>query len=396
MKIGCLMAFGKPKIIYGGGPAFEKTFIERLRKKGQKVIPFYSSSKKLEELSELSSILTAASLSQHLHKAKKCDILYATNCSGISYLDQEIPLVNVFHGTNNGILKIIGQTSDSPGLEEKDIWEKYAKEIENLNIKSEYLERKHRENIALVENFIAKNSKYLVAVSEKLKAEMVSYFHLPEDKIIVIENGITKQWFSAKKVKCTQCEPYIKRWKSQKKPVLIWVARIGDCEVRFKIKGLDRALEIMNHSDNVYKVVISFTPKPEQYQKLFASYGVEFISNWPYEHLPHLIKEADIFMQTSRYEGFGLTLIEAMASSLACISFPAGVATKIIKDGSNGFLVSNTNEMIEKIDYLARSKKERERLGKRAKLSVQKKYHIDTMTKKYLELFKKMKKEKKK
>ena len=394
MKIGCLMAFGKPEIIYGGGPAFEKTFIERLRKKGHKVMTFHSCSKKLKEISELSSILTAASLSQHLHKAKKCNVLYATNCSGVSYLDQEIPLVNVFHGTNNGILKIIGQTPDSPGLEEKDIWEKYAKEIENLNIRSEYLERKHRENIALVENFIAKNSKYLVAVSERLKAEMISYFHLPEDKIIVIENGITKQWFGAKKVKCSQCEPYIKKWKSQKKPILVWAARIGDCEIRFKIKGLDRALEVMSHLDNVHKVVISFSPNPDQYQKLFASYGVEFISNWPYEHLPHLIKEADIFMQTSRYEGFGLTLIEAMASSLACVSFPAGVATKVIKNGENGFLVSNTNEMIEKIDHLTQSKKERDKMGKKANSSVKKKYHINTMTKKYLDLFKKMKKEK--
>jgi len=170
--------------------------------------------------------------------------------------------------------------------------------------------------------------------------------------------------------------------------------KIGDCEIRFKIKGLDRALEVMSHLDNVHKVVISFSPNPDQYQKLFASYGVEFISNWPYEHLPHLIKEADIFMQTSRYEGFGLTLIEAMASSLACVSFPAGVATKVIKNGENGFLVSNTNEMIEKIDHLTQSKKERDKMGKKANSSVKKKYHINTMTKKYLDLFKKMKKEK--
>lgn len=353
MKIGCLLIYKKPGIIRGGGAVFEQNFIKGLRKKGHKVMVFYPSPEKVIELKELGTILMTASLSEYKYKAKKCDVLYATGYSGISYLDQKTPLVNVFHATANGVLKIIGQDPTSSELEEKNIWEKYAKEIESLNLQSEYLYRKRQENIALVENFIAKNSKYLVAVSERLKAEMVSYFHLPEDKIIVIENGVTNQWFKKGKDNCSQCKLLTKKWKSQKKPILIWAARIGDSEADFKIKGLDRALEVMGRLNNVYKIAISFAPKPEQYQKLFAPYDIEFISNWPYEHLPHLIKEADIFMQTSRYEGFGLTLIEAMASSLACISFPVGVATKIIKDGSNGFLVSNTNEMIEKIDYLA-------------------------------------------
>lgn len=393
MKIGCLMIYGKHEITRGGAPVVEKTLIEGLGKKGHQVMSFYPSSEKLKDLSELGSILMAASLSQHLHKAKKCDVLYATNFSGISYLDQEIPLVNVFHGTNNGILKTIGQESNDSELEEKEIWEKYVNQIESLNLLPEYLDRRLRENIALVENFIANNSKYLVAVSERVKAEMVSYFHLPEDKIIVIENGISNQWFSNRKVLCPQCKLQTKRWKSQKKPILVWVARIGDNEFRFKIKGLDRALEAMSRLNNVYKVVISFSHKPEQYQKLFAPYGVDFISNWPYEHLPHLMKEADIFIQTSRYEGFGLTLIEAMASSLACVSFPAGVATEVIKNEENGFLVSNTNEMIERVNHLVKEPKERNKIAKKAAISVQKKYHIDTMLKKYLGLFKKMKKQ---
>lgn len=394
MKIGFLMVHKKPGTVRTGAGVFEQTFIEGLRKKGHKVMSFYPGSEKLKDLSELGTILMAAALSQHKYKAKQCKVLCATDYSGISYLDQGIPLANVFHSTANGVFKIIGKDPTSPELEEKDIWEKYVKEIESLNLKSESLYRKCQENIALVENFIANNSKYLVAVSERLKAEMVSYFHLPEDKVIVIENGISKQWFSNKKVDCPRCRSETKRWKSQKKPILIWAARIGDSEADFKVKGLDRALEVMSRLNNVYKVVISFASKPEQYQKLFALYGVDFISNWPYEHLPHLMKEADIFIQTSRYEGFGLTLIEAMASSSVCVSFPVGVATEVIKNEENGFLVSNTNEMIERVNHLVKEPKERNKIAKKAAISVQKKYHIDTMTKKYLGLFKKMKKEK--
>lgn len=393
MKIGCLIVYKKSGTFRGGAGIFEEAFIEGLKKKGHNVKSFYPTTENLIGLMELGTILMAASLSEHKYKAKKCDVLYATDYSGISYLDQEIPLVNVFHSTASGIFKIIGQEATSPGLEESNIWEKYAKEIEGLNLQSEYLYRKRQENIALIENFIARNSKYLVAVSERVKAEMVSYFHLPEDKITVIENGIPNQWFNNKNGRCPQCDLQVQRWKNQEKPVLVWVARIGDSEVNFKIKGLDRALEVMDHLDNVQKVVISFAPQPEQYQKLFASHGIEFISNWPYDHMPHLLRGADIFIQTSRYEGFGLTLAEAMASSLACISFPIGIATEIIKeDEKNGFLVSSTNEMIEKVNYLVQSPKERKEMGQKAAATAQRKCHLDIMLKKYLDFFKKIKK----
>ncbi len=397
MKIGLLVSNPKTAFNYGAA-IFERTFTNGLKKKKQKVItlcPDPVTSEKLKQLPELAAALIAESLIEHKQKAKKCDVLYATNWNAVGYVGQGIPLVTTFHCTFNGILKIIGKEPESPDMEEKDIWEKYVDQIKTLSMSPAYLIQKGKENTALVENFVAQHSTRVVAVSERVKAEMVSYFHLPADKIVVIENGIPRQWFIGKNKKCPQCEPKIKKWRELKKPILIWLARIGTNESTFKTKGLDRALEVMSQIKDAHKVIISFTSRPERYRELFAPYGVEFISNWPYEHLPHLMRAGDIFIQTSRYEGFGLTLLEAMISSLACVSFPVGVATEVIKDGSSGFLSSTTSEMIEKINYLIKHPAKRRQMGKRAALLGKKNYRLTTMVDKYIKLFKEIKKQKK-
>lgn len=56
------------------------------------------------------------------------------------------------------------------------------------------------------------------------------------------------------------------------------------------------------------------------------------------ENLVSLYKTANVFLLTSRFEGYGMTLIEAGASGVPVISTPVGIAEKIITSGVNGLL----------------------------------------------------------
>ena len=56
------------------------------------------------------------------------------------------------------------------------------------------------------------------------------------------------------------------------------------------------------------------------------------------EDLISYYKTVDTFVQTSRYEGYGMAFVEAGASGCPVITTPVGVAQTICKDGENSFI----------------------------------------------------------
>jgi len=83
--------------------------------------------------------------------------------------------------------------------------------------------------------------------------------------------------------------------------------------------------------------------------------------------------ESSIFLLTSRFEGFGMVLIEAMACGVPVVSFncPWGPAD-IIRDGEDGFLVRylDTNEAAQKVCQLIEHPDLRKKMGLQARENV--------------------------
>jgi glycosyltransferase involved in cell wall biosynthesis len=98
---------------------------------------------------------------------------------------------------------------------------------------------------------------------------------------------------------------------------------------------------------------------------------------------------------SSRFEGFGMVLIEAMACGLPVISFncPDG-PSDIITDGEDGFLVENGNieTLADKICYLIENEGLRMKMGQNARESV-KRYFPDEIMNKWITLFETLKNE---
>ena len=92
----------------------------------------------------------------------------------------------------------------------------------------------------------------------------------------------------------------------------------------------------------------------------------------------------------SRYEGFSLSLIEAMASKMAPIAYSVGVVPEAIKNGFNGYIVKNIDQMEERVKYLISNPKRREQIASNAFQTAKDNYQIKNMLDKYFTLFKKI------
>ena len=84
----------------------------------------------------------------------------------------------------------------------------------------------------------------------------------------------------------------------------------------------------------------------------------------------------DIVVVPSRFEGFGLTAIEAMACGKPLVASHVDGLAEIIQDGQNGFLVSadSVNGFADCIVALAKDGKKRKAIGEVARKCVEEKY----------------------
>jgi len=113
------------------------------------------------------------------------------------------------------------------------------------------------------------------------------------------------------------------------------------------------------------------------------------VVNRPTMQIMEKYLESSIFLLTSRFEGFGMVLIEAMACGVPVVSFdcPWGPAD-IIKNGEDGFLVEylNTIEAAEKVIQLIESPELRQKMGIRARENVQR-FSRQIVMKQWVDLF---------
>lgn len=98
------------------------------------------------------------------------------------------------------------------------------------------------------------------------------------------------------------------------------------------------------------------------------------------DDIPELLSCSDVYVASSRSEGLGLNVIEAMACNLPVVAFKNRGHCEIIKHNRNGFLVNQNNyeEMAKYVIILYENYKIRNRIITQAQEDISK-YEVDSV-----------------
>jgi mannosyltransferase len=99
----------------------------------------------------------------------------------------------------------------------------------------------------------------------------------------------------------------------------------------------------------------------------------------PIEAVPRWYQRLTIYAFTSRNEGFGLTLIEAMSAGSALVASRAGAAELVVEDGVTGVLTppGDVDALVAALEPLMRDPASAAKMGERARARVLEKFSLD-------------------
>lgn len=192
------------------------------------------------------------------------------------------------------------------------------------------LNKKHN----LLRRLMAPFIDSFVAVSSDLEQWLINHVGINKKKVKLIRNGINIEKFLATKVASEQLR-------------LIHVARFNP--VKDQQNLLNAFAQLINNNQlQPSDVSLTMVGDGSLYDQLVAQSNALNIQDYVIftgarNDIPVLLQDADIFVLSSIAEGIPMTILEAMAASLAIISTRVGGLPELVVDDVNGYLVDKQN-----------------------------------------------------
>jgi glycosyltransferase involved in cell wall biosynthesis len=177
------------------------------------------------------------------------------------------------------------------------------------------------EEIVREETYAVNNADIVVAVSERLKDQLVKLYGVPADKIVVIHNAIDKSRFDSHKI-------------SKRSKVVLYVGRLS---LQKGIDNLIHAFKIVSeHDKDALLYIVGEGPEMKHLIELSIDLGLSdkviFFGRVSEEDMENFYSLASVFVMPSVSEPFGITALEAVASKTPTIVSLQSGASEILKN----------------------------------------------------------------
>lgn len=179
----------------------------------------------------------------------------------------------------------------------------------------------------------------IVCQSKDMKADMIKSYHVPERKLILINNPITNN-----------PKPKEKARKNESSLNIITIGRLS------MEKGYDRIFEVLSKLDFPFRyTIIGDGIEKENLISLIKEKDLDnYVKHIPYtKNVNEYLDENDIFLQGSYVEGFPNVLLESCVVGTPVVAFNApGGLDEIIENHVNGYIVKDVEDCVNYLNNL--------------------------------------------
>ena len=190
--------------------------------------------------------------------------------------------------------------------------------------------------------------------------------------IHIIPTGIELERFYTEQIDSKELESLRKKEKIKKDDfVLLFIGRLA--QEKNVVYIIDVIKDIIPKCPKIKLLIVGDGPDFEEYKELITKYKIEdnviMTGKVPWEKVPYYYHLADLFLTASHTETQGLTVIEAMASSVPPICIDDESFRNTVVDGLNGRIFNTEEECKNIIIELYNNPQKLERLSKQARIN---------------------------
>lgn len=245
---------------------------------------------------------------------------------------------------------------------------------------STFNKRRNHKFLKPIEKIIYKKFLKIVCISEPVRNSLAEWLSENGDtsKFTVIENGINLPRFENPKASSR------KELFGREGTPLLMISRFTDSKDH---ETVVKSLLYLRNPD-IYVVFVGEGENRNSTEELAERLGVreKIIFLGERKDIPEIIKTSEIGIQSSNWEGFGLSAIEMMAGGIPVVASDVEGLNAIIKDKDLLFRKGDAEDLAYKIDRLLSDSKLYSEKVQKVKETAGK-FSIDKTAKKYIDLY---------
>ncbi|MDP6561568.1 MAG: glycosyltransferase family 4 protein [Candidatus Peribacteraceae bacterium] len=210
---------------------------------------------------------------------------------------------------------------------------------------------------------MCKTADQIATVSETMKKRIASDYGVTPEKISVVYNGVDGDAFTL--TKDTECE--------------FDVIALGS--FIHPRKGFPYLLKVYTKLAASGKRIADVGRRSQEQQLALQSIqGVTVLGMVDADTLIHLVRHSRVLISTSLFEGFGLSLIEALACGHPAFAFGVGAVPEVLGSIDETLIITpkDTDAMVSAVEaYMTLDAKEREERGQNYRKLVLERYSLE-------------------